>query len=124
MDYKITDTFTVTKIYPRESNLPVDIYAHIELKKNKGQTVLTVSNITERGFSGDSFALSISDNPEIIGGECKLKPAELDIIKNWIILYKGPLMSHWNQEIDSKDLLDELNIDSSRLAFLPLPPDN
>ena len=124
MDYKITDTFTVTKIYPRESKLPVDIYAHIELKKNKGQTILTVSNITERGFSGDSFALSISDNPESIGGKCKLKPAELDIIKNWIILYKGPLMSHWNQEIYSKELLDELNIDSSRLAFLPLPPDN
>ena len=71
--------------------------------------MIMVSNNCDVGFSNDHFALSVADSPEIVGGTCKLKSSELDVVKNWIILNKEPLIDYWNEkETSTLRLLNKL----------------
>ena len=93
------DMFRIVSVFPEDSNLPARVYIRVQSRNSKRPAMLSVSNVSNNAqpFS-DKFSLSISDNPEIIIGKCKLKPDELEIVKNWIILNKNILIDYWNEE--------------------------
>ena len=93
------DMFRIVSVFPQNSNLPAKVYIRVQSRNSKRPAMLSVSNVSNNAqpFS-DKFSLSISDNPEIIIGKCKLKPDDLEIVKNWIILNKDLLIDYWNEE--------------------------
>ena len=103
------DIFRVTPLTPHDSNLPVTIYLRIRSLNSKRKAMIMVSNNYDVGFSNDHFALSVADSPEIIGGKFKIRPSELQAVKNWIILNKEPLIDYWNEkETSTLRLLNKL----------------
>ena len=103
------DIFRVTPLNPHDSQLPVTIYLRIRSLNSKRKAIIMVSNNCDVGFSNDHFALSVADHPEIVGGACKLRPCELEVVKNWIILNTEPLIDYWNEkETSTLRLLNKL----------------
>ena len=91
--------FRIVSVFPQNSNLPAKVYIRVQSRNSKRSAMLSVSNVSNNAqpFS-DKFSLSIADSPEIIIGKCKIKPDELEVVKNWIILNKDLLIDYWNEE--------------------------
>ena len=105
------DMFRIVSVFPQNSNLPAKVYIRVQSRNSKRSAMLSVSNVSNNAqpFS-DKFSLSISENPEIIIGKCKLKPDELEVVKNWIILNKNILIDYWNEEETcTESLINNLN---------------
>ena len=104
------DMFRIVPLSPRSTNLPARVYIRVQSRNSKRPAMLSVSNGSknENPFF-DKFSLSISGSPEIIIGKCKLKPDELEVVKNWIILNKNILIDYWNEEeICTESLINKL----------------
>jgi len=61
---------------------------------------IKVSNNNSKFDLSDNFSVSISDNPEVISGEVKIKNSDLKKIKEWIKLNRNVLMKLWEGQYD------------------------
>lgn len=52
--------------------------------------------------------ISIDQNPEIIEGKCEIKKKDLKEIINFILDNQNVLMKHWNREIGTMQLFNQL----------------
>ena len=68
---------------------------------------IKVSNVSGRYAHDDNFAMTIEQEPRIIGN-CKLKHDHLDNIKDWIKLNKNHIKKVWDNN-GSMHTLDIIN---------------
>jgi hypothetical protein len=67
---------------------------------------IKVSNTPGKFDAADNFSVSITLEPEIRAGICKLEPDDLDSVKDWIRINYDHLQNVWNSDtMDSGDHL-------------------
>ena len=105
------DVFGMANLYPKHTGLPVIIWVdNVGSARNVQHNVprVKVQNVKGNKAVDDTFSLSISSNPEILAGECKLSSKDFKQVKNFIIEHEQDFMRQWNQEIDEYELKDLL----------------
>lgn len=108
--YKLEEMSNLIK---RKTGLPVNIWVDdIGVERNVEHNLprIKVQNNTSDRRQDDTFELTISYNPKIVSGECKLSSKNLKCVINYVIKNYKPLMDYWNQTIDIEQLKDILFI--------------
>lgn len=106
--YKLEEMSNLIK---RKTGLPVNIWVDdigVERNVEHNEPRIKVQNNTADRRQDDTFELTISKNPYVISGICKLSSKNLNKVKDYVIKYYEPLMDYWNQKIDIEDLKDIL----------------
>lgn len=106
--YKLEEMSNLIK---RKTGLPVNIWVDdigVERNVEHNEPRIKVQNNTADKRQDDTFELTISKNPYVISGVCKLNSKNLNKVKDYVIKYYKPLMDYWNQKIDIEDLKDIL----------------
>ena len=106
--YKLEEMSNLIK---RKTGLPVNIWVDdigVERNVEHNEPRIKVQNNTADRRQDDTFELTISKNPYVISGICKLNSKNLNKVKDYVIKYYEPLMDYWNQKIDIEDLKDIL----------------
>lgn len=106
--YKLEEMSNLIK---RKTGLPVNIWVDdigVERNVEHNEPRIKVQNNTADRRQEDTFELTISNNPYVISGICKLSSKNLNKVKDYVIKYYEPLMDYWNQKIDIEDLKDIL----------------
>ena len=106
--YKLEEMSNLIK---RKTGLPVNIWVDdigVERNVEHNEPRIKVQNNTADKRQDDTFELTISKNPYVISGICKLSSKNLNKVKDYVIKYYEPLMDYWNQKIDIEDLKDIL----------------
>lgn len=106
--YKLEEMSNLIK---RKTGLPVNIWVDdigVERNVEHNEPRIKVQNNTADRRQEDTFELTISKNPYVISGICKLNSKNLNKVKDYVIKYYEPLMDYWNQKIDIEDLKDIL----------------
>jgi hypothetical protein len=68
---------------------------------------IKVSNTQGKFDTADNFSMSVSLEPEIRAGSCKLKTDDLESVKDWIRLNHEHLQKVWHSDtMDSGDHLE------------------
>lgn len=103
------DIGEMAKVSPKTSKLPVALYISPETP-NKHIPRLKVSNTPGARFNqSDNFTLTISYDPILLSGECKLSSKDLLKVQTWIILNRRKLTKYWYGEYtDTMELLSNL----------------
>lgn len=72
---------------------------------NKHGPRIKVSNVSGKYAHDDNFVVTVHHEPKVIGN-CKLKPHEIDDIKDWVKLNHDHLRHVWEHgdEMDSNDV--------------------
>ena len=91
----------------RTTKLPCIVYISDKKGVTHGARIKVNSDYGDR-WSGNSFTITISDNPVVIGNTYKIKQSDIEDIKDWVALNKNSLLKYWNEQIDIAELLDEL----------------
>lgn len=107
----IENIFGMANLYPKRTGLPMvfwvdNVGSDRTTKHNLPR--IKVQNILGDKRTDDVFSLSISKEPEILAGECKLSSSDLKIIMQYVIDNYDILMQHWNGEIDEDELKEIL----------------
>jgi hypothetical protein len=107
---EVTDLFAMSNLGPNNSGLPVPIWieekATDDLNKLPHYARIKVSNKRDNINIKETSAVKFNDHEIIFTKECPTsfrKPVE-----RWIILNRDILLKHWNKEIDSADMFDNL----------------
>ena len=106
--YKLEEMSNLIK---RKTGLPVNIWVDdigVERNVEHNEPRIKVQNNTADRRQDDTFELTISKNPYVISGICKLNSKNLNKVKDYVVKYYEPLMDYWNQKIDIEDLKDIL----------------
>ena len=105
------DTFIMSNLYPKHTGLPyilmVDCLGAAGNRRNTPR--LKVQNVKGDKAVDDTFEISISKNPEILSGECKIGK-DLNAVKQYIADHYDDFIAHWNHEIDEDELKERLYI--------------
>ena len=110
--YHNYDIFCMANLYPKRTGLPYLIWVDNLGSARKGrhnQPRLKVQNTKGDKVVDDTFVMSISRNPGLLAGRCKIGK-DLNLIKNYIAQHYDDLIAHWNQEIDEDELKERLYI--------------
>ena len=100
--------YEMTGIKPKDSGLSCYIWISSRGNAKHGPRV-KVSNISGKFDANDNFSITVSDNPIVISGKCKLTQDNLEQLKDWIKLNYKNLHLIWNSDImDSRDHLEHI----------------
>jgi hypothetical protein len=96
----------MSNFWSKDTGLPVVIWVSVKTGAKHGARIKISHN--KKWIAGDDFSLTISDNPKIVSGECKLDSKPLELIKKYIKLNKRVLIEYWNEKISTADLVKKL----------------
>ena len=107
------DIFAMANLYPKRTGLPVIIWVdNLGSARNVEHNLprVKVQNILGDKAVDDTFEVSISLDPKILSGTCKLNRKTKQIVFDYIREHFDDFMEHWNQEIDEDDLKERLYV--------------
>ena len=100
------DMFHFTRLDPKDTGLPVSILVEEKCSGNKEPRIIAVKKPGKVSIS-DSVDILYKNEPYDMVGQ-GLKSQYYKQITAWIELNKAVLLSHWNFEIDSADLFEQI----------------
>lgn len=103
----------MSNLYPKKTGLPVILWVDpvgVARHGKHNTPRLKVQNTPGDKATEDLFWVSISKNPQILAGKCKLTSANLKIVFQYISDYYQDFMDLWNQTIDEDELKERLYI--------------
>ena len=107
------DIFAMANLYPKRTGLPVIIWVdNLGQARNVEHNLPRVKaqNVLGDRAVDDTFEVSISQNPKILSGECKLTSKQKKEVLNYISDHFQDFIDHWNQVIDEDELKEKLYI--------------
>lgn len=105
------DVECMANLYPKRTGLPVLIWVdNLGKARNIEHNFPRLKIQNDRGDKAvdDSFEVSISKDPQILSGECKLSIKDRKQIFDYISNHYQDFMDMWNQDIDEDELKDRL----------------
>lgn len=99
--------FEMANLRPKSTGLPMTIWVSERGRAKHGPRIKVSLKSGDRIDIGDTVTVTIEDKPRVIGGS--LKPPHLDAVVAYIALNRVALLAYWNGEIDTADLLQNLN---------------
>lgn len=103
--------FEMANVKKERTKLPMIVWLQIRHSMNHNSPIIKFANNTSSSLVPcDLVSISISDNPEILSKNTKLKISQSDFeeLRQWIIRNKENLLKLWNNEIDVGDFLDSM----------------
>jgi hypothetical protein len=98
----------MTSVSSRNSGLSQHVWISAKGNAKHGARI-KVSNTPGKFDTSDNFSLSVSREPEIRSGMCKLSSFELENVKDWVRLNHDHLLKVWvSDTMDSVDHIDGL----------------
>jgi len=95
-------------LYPEDTGLKTTVWTLIK-GNNKCSARCFVNNKYGRDPGRDDLlVISVSKNPKILSGECKLADEDLKNVFEWIILNHDAIVDHYNHKISSGEFVDRL----------------
>lgn len=85
----------MANLQPVETGLKPVIFVSGKGNAKHGARI-KVSNIVGTFHHNDNFTLTVSDNPEIAIGKCKIHQKHLEEVKDWVKLNKDHLLNIWD----------------------------
>ena len=101
----------MANIQKSDYNTPVGMWIDELGNKRKvkhNEPRMKIVNNYEENFN-DVIPISISTNPEILDGECKLKNKDLKLMKQFIAKNYDIFMQRWNNEISTREMFNLLD---------------
>ncbi len=99
--------FFLTEISPGLSGVPATIFA---ASKNPGfspRILLSSNDQWDEVYKGKIVSISLDKIPTVIEGDENLVSVNvIERAKNWVTVNYNLLLSHWNYQIDSRELLN------------------
>lgn len=109
-EYQVYDNIAINEmanISKTSTGLPCKIYISDRLGANRGPRIKVNADYSDT-WSGNSFTITISDTPTVIGNTCKIKESDIEEIKDWILLNKDILLKYWKEEIDTVQFIERM----------------
>lgn len=98
--------FEMANFGTKTTGLPMIVYVS-EKKASHAARIKVSRTYNHRVLIGDTFSISISDNPKIVAGdEGKITSSDLKKVFDWIILNKETLLKYWNNELLTDELIE------------------
>jgi len=99
------DLFEMANIHKDKTKLPLVIYISINDGSVHGARIKVNNNYSNK-YSSDNLSITIEDEPKIIGWNINVKEKDLQKVREFVIKFKKILLKHWNDKIDSYDVID------------------
>jgi hypothetical protein len=109
-EYQVYDNIAINEmanISKTSTRLPCKIYISDRLGVNHGPRIKVNADYSDK-WSGNSFTITISDTPTVIGNTYKVKESDIEEIKDWILLNKDILLKYWKEEIDTVQFIERM----------------
>lgn len=109
-EYEFTSSVQIDEMAnlgKRTTKLPCVVYVSSKKGVAHGPRIKVNADYSER-WCGNSFTITISDNPRVIGNTFKIKQTDIEDITDWVKLNKTCLLEYWNEQIDIAELIDAL----------------
>ena len=106
-----SDIFCMANLYPKRTGLPSIIWVdNLGKARNVEHNLprVKIQNIPGDKAVDDTFEVSISEQPEILKGQCKLSRKQKQEMLQYISDNCETFLAHWNQEIDEDELKEIL----------------
>lgn len=103
--------FEMANVKKERTKLPMIVWLQIRHSMNHSSPIIKFANNTSCSLVPcDLISISISDNPEILSKNTRLKISQSDFeeLRQWIIRNKESLLKLWNNEIDVGNFLDSM----------------
>lgn len=110
---KLSSIECMANLYPKRTGLPVIIWVdNLGIARNVEHNLprVKVQNVRSDKAVDDAFEVSISKNPQILSGVCKLSRKDKMIVFNYISDHCNDFLDAWNQVIDEDELKERLYI--------------
>lgn len=100
--------FEEVNLSPKTTGLPTVIYISV---KGNSKHFARIKASSKRGdkLKADSLiTITIGDEPVVIGNKGDLTAKDIHQLIDFVIVNKVVLLSYWNEEIDTAELIDEI----------------
>lgn len=103
----------MANLFPRKTGLPAIIYISMRQASHEARIKIFDSKSKEKigNNQGCWISMLVSDNPTLdphAGKPKYLKPAEIEVIRQWVIQHKQTLLDLWNGDILITDAINQL----------------
>jgi len=100
------ELFEMANLYPRTTGLPMTVW--VSPRGNARHDVRIKVNMTHGNqMTIDNTAVvAVRSSPRVIAG--RLSPEDEKAVASWIDLNAGPIVTYWNGEIDTLQLVQAL----------------
>jgi len=104
------DLSEMANIRPKNSGLSMCIYVSDKdnVKSQHSARIKVSKNYGDKISKNNTFSITISDNPEVVGNTGDIKEKDINELKQFIIKNKELLLNYWNLKIDIGDVLSSL----------------
>lgn len=109
-EYNVYDDLAICEmanLIKKDTKLPCIIYISDRRGINHGPRIKVNKDYSDH-WIGNSFSITISDNPIIVGDPGKIKISDIEMIKDWILLNKTILLQYWKEEIGIVDFVKNM----------------
>jgi hypothetical protein len=98
--------FEMANLRPQHTGLPMVIWVSEKGRARHGPRIKVSRQHGPKMDAMNTVTVTVDDDPRVVGGE--LPPKDLDAVKRYIALNKGPLLGFWNGELDTVELVARL----------------
>lgn len=99
----------MTNLHPRDTGLPVIVWADSNRQMKHGLRIKFQNSYSDKTDSSSLIPMTISENPQIpVQVKLRISNADLQKIRQWIILNKDLLVAYAKEEITTKDFVNSL----------------
>lgn len=99
----------MTNLHPRDTGLPVIVWADSNRQMKHGLRIKFQNSYSDKTDSSSLIPMTISENPQIlVQVKLRISNADLQKIRQWIILNKDLLVAYAKEAITTKDFVNSL----------------
>lgn len=100
--------YEMASISTKKTGLPLKIWVSTKGKTRHSARIKVSSLCGDKLKPDATFTITIEDDPKIIGSTGNIKTYDLEKVKDFVIMNKNALLMHWNELLDTDELLDVL----------------
>lgn len=106
---KMNMLWEMANLHPRDTGLPVIVWADSNRQMKHGLRIKFQNSYSDKTDSGSLVPMTISENPQIpVQVKLKISKADLQKVRQWVILNKDLLVAYAEEEITTKDFVNNL----------------
>ena len=98
-----SNLFFVTSLRPKRTGLLFMVYVSPQGDAAHGPRIQASNKYGEKASEGDWFAITIEDQPQVIGDSTGLKGCDVQMVKKWVRVNKAGLLKIWEDDVDVFD---------------------
>lgn len=99
----------MANLHPRDTGLPVIVWADSNRQMKHGLRIKFQNSYSDKTDSSSLVPMTISEDPQVpVQVKLRISNADLQKIRQWIILNKDLLVAYAKEEITTKEFVNSL----------------